>query len=43
MVLVDLQQPPAWFLQAQAADHMSAAEARAFAQTDGEAQQLRGT
>jgi hypothetical protein len=36
MVLVDLQQPPPWFQQRQAVDHMSLKEAQQFAGTDGE-------
>eukprot|EP00878_Enallax_costatus_P024533 GHUV01026186.1.p1 GENE.GHUV01026186.1~~GHUV01026186.1.p1 ORF type:complete len:306 (+),score=57.17 GHUV01026186.1:617-1534(+) len=35
MVLVDLQRPPEWFIQHQAAEHMTAAEAQQFAGTDG--------
>jgi DUF1365 family protein len=35
MVLVDLSTPPAWFSAAQAADHMDAAAARAFAGATG--------
>lgn len=35
VALVDLDAPPAWFLKRQAADHMTADEARAFAGTDG--------
>jgi hypothetical protein len=36
MALVQLDAPPAWFQQQQQQDHMTAAEARAFAGTDGE-------
>jgi hypothetical protein len=35
MVLVDLQQPPPWFVQQQAQDHMSLTQARGFAETKG--------
>jgi hypothetical protein len=35
LALVDLDAPPAWFRALQAADHMTADEARAFAGTDG--------
>eukprot|EP00879_Flechtneria_rotunda_P033050 GHRR01036572.1.p1 GENE.GHRR01036572.1~~GHRR01036572.1.p1 ORF type:complete len:149 (+),score=36.68 GHRR01036572.1:182-628(+) len=35
MVLIDLDQPPPWFMQQQAADHMSAHEARDLAQCNG--------
>lgn len=39
MVLLDLSQPPPWFVQQQAHDHLSLAAAQAFAGTDGEQQE----
>jgi hypothetical protein len=36
IALVDLDAPPSWWPE-QAADHMTASEARQFAGTDGEA------
>jgi hypothetical protein len=36
MVLLDLSQPPPWFVQQQAHDHLTLAAAQAFAGTDGE-------
>ncbi|KAG2438648.1 hypothetical protein HXX76_005195 [Chlamydomonas incerta] len=35
MAVVDLDRPPAWFAARQAADHMTAGQARAFAGTSG--------
>lgn len=35
MAVLDLDRPPAWFARSQAADHMTADQARAFAGTDG--------
>jgi len=43
MVLVDLQQPPPWFQQQQASDHLSLQAARDFAMTDGETRLSRQT
>lgn len=35
MALIELDAPPSWFVAQQAADHLTADEARAFAGTDG--------
>ena len=42
VALLDLDAPPRWFQREQARDHLTAAEARAFAGTDGEGRMRRG-
>lgn len=42
VALVDLDAPPKWFVRHQAADHLTADEARAFAGTDGARRPPRG-
>jgi hypothetical protein len=36
VALVDLDDPPAWFVRRQQQDHLTADQARQFAGTDGE-------